>query len=255
MVRFQDLLLRYMEHSFQDTTKQIYGSPQRLIAPDPGAILLDCGCHQGVYSHTLAGILGTERVYGMELNSGLAHAAKMNGVRVLRADANQCIPMLSGSVQVLTAFNVLEHLVETERFLSEIYRVLAPGGYVIIDTPNLASWHNIMALLLGMQPFSGPNISSMTESDVPVVRRLHRRAHGLPEDVEHLTSAEPERHRHIVVVAYRALIKALERAGFSVEEALGFGYYPLPPVLARLASRIDPAHAHHMLIKARKPLG
>jgi hypothetical protein len=40
-----------------------------------------------------------------------------------------------------------------------------------------------------------------------------------------------------------------------VEHALGFGYYPLPPGLARLASRVDPAHAHHMVVKARKPVG
>jgi ubiquinone/menaquinone biosynthesis C-methylase UbiE len=252
-MKFQDLLLRYMEYSFRQTANQVYSSPKHLMEPDPQAVFLDCGCHKGLYAHTLAGILGTGQVYGLELNSGLAHEAKANGVRVVRADANECIPLRSESIQVLTAFNILEHLVETERFLAEMYRVLAPDGYVIIDTPNLASWHNIAALLLGMQPFSGPNISSMTESDVPVVRRLHRRAHGLPEDVEYLASAEPERHRHIVVVAFRALIKALQRSGFRIEQALGYGYYPLPPALARLASRIDPAHAHHMVIKARKP--
>ncbi len=31
-------------------------------------------------------------------------------------------------------------------------------------------------LLLGIQPFSGPNITSMTESDVPIVRHKNRRA-------------------------------------------------------------------------------
>jgi SAM-dependent methyltransferase len=252
-MKFQDWLLRYMEYSFQQTTQQVYSSPKHLIEPNPEAVLLDCGCHNGRFSLALAGILKTKQVYGVELNNGLAQAASASGVRVLRANVNDCIPVLSGSVHVLTAFNILEHLVETEQFIQEMYRILAPGGYVLIDTPNLASWHNIGALLLGLQPFSGPNISSMTESDIPVVRRLHRRAHRLPEHSEHITSAEPERHRHIVVVAFRALIKALQRAGFDVEQALGYGYYPLPPVLARLVSRIDPAHAHHMVIKARKP--
>jgi SAM-dependent methyltransferase len=241
-----------MEHSFQHTSRLVYSSPLYLLEPDPHAVLLDCGCNNGLYSLALARVLGTNKVFGLELNRGLAHEATINGVRVLRGDVNHSIPLGDGSVSVVTAFNILEHLVETERFISEIHRVLAPGGYAIINTPNLASWHNIAALLLGIQPFSGPNITSMTESDVPIVRRMHRRAYDLPEDVEHLVSAEPERHRHIVVVAFRSLLRALERTGFHIERALGFGYYPLPPLVARLASQADPAHAHHMVIKARK---
>jgi SAM-dependent methyltransferase len=248
----QQWLLRYMEYSFKQTVKQVYSSPSRLMAPNARAVLVDCGCHNGDYSRNLAETLGADRVFGVELNSELAHVASANGVKVLRADVNQSIPLRSNSVDVLTAFNVLEHLVETQQFIREIYRVVAPNGYAIINTPNLASWHNIAALFMGMQPFSGPNIDSMTESDVPIVRQMHRRAHQLPEDVEFLSSAEPERHRHIVVVAFRSLIKALERAGFTIEAALGYGYYPLPPLLAWAASRIDPWHAHHMVIKARK---
>jgi len=253
MADVQNLLLRYMEYSYQKTAAQIYNSPLWLMEPNAEAILLDCGCNNGLYSRKLASILGTTRVYGLELNRGLAREAAANGVPALRGDVNCAIPLRDNSIHAVTAFNILEHLVETQRFIEELYRVLKPGGYVIIDTPNLASWHNIAALLLGLQPFSGPNITSMTESDVPIVRRMHRRAYDLPEDVEYLEAAEPERHRHIVVVAFRALVRALRRAGFIVEEALGYGYYPLPPLLARFASQLDPAHAHHMVIKVRKP--
>lgn len=230
----------------------VYSSPEYLLEPNAQAILLDCGCNEGTFSRQLAARLGTARVIGFEINQGLAQQAARHSVQVVRADLNQRFPFRDKSLHVITAFNLLEHLVETERFLTELHRVLIPGGYTIINTPNLASWHNIAALLLGLQPFSGPNIASMTESDVPLVRRMHRRAYDLPEEPDYLISAEPERHRHIVVVAFRALLNALRRAGFTVERALGFGYYPLPPTLARLASRIDPSHAHHMVIKARK---
>lgn len=249
----QDWLLSYMEHSFQDAMLQVYGSPENLLEPDASAVLLDCGTNNGVFSRRLGNLLGSDRVYGFEIGATLAREASANAVTIIRADLNRPFPLSGNSVTAITAFNLLEHLVETEQFLSELYRVLKPSGYVIIDTPNLASWHNIAALLLGLQPFSGPNISSMTESDVPIVRRMHRRAHHLPEEPEYLATAEPGRHRHIVVVAYRALVNALKRTGFKVELALGFGYYPLPPALARVASRINPSHAHHMVIKARKP--
>jgi SAM-dependent methyltransferase len=250
----EDWLLRYMEHCFRATMQLVYTSPDYLLESNPEVLLLDCGCNNGSFSRELASRLGTQRVIGFELNQRLAKQAAQNCVHVLRADLNQRFPFCDNSLHVITAFNLLEHLVETERFIAELYRVLVPGGYVIINTPNLASWHNIVALLLGLQPFSGPNIASMTESDVPIVRRMHRRAYDLPEEPEYLMSQEPERHRHIVVVAFRALTNALQRAGFRIEAALGFGYYPLPPILARIASRLDPAHAHHMVVKARKQM-
>jgi len=250
----QQWLLRYFEYCFNETAQGVYSSPEYLLEPDPTAILLDCGCHNGEYARRLGRYLGSEQVYGLEYNHGLAQIARSNGVQVLQADLNSAIPLPANSIDVVTAFNVLEHLVETQCFLTELYRVLQPGGYALINTPNLASWHNIAALLMGLQPFSGPNINSMTESDIPIIRRMHRRAHHLPEEPEYLVVPEPERHRHIVVVAFRSLQKALVRTGFVIEAALGFGYYPLPPVFASVLSQIDPSHAHHMVFKARKPL-
>jgi SAM-dependent methyltransferase len=249
----REYLLRYMQSSFQKTAYQVYSSPRRLLAPAPHTLLLDCGCGDGSYSQSVGHLLGTSQVYGVELNAGQARAAQDNGVRILRADVNQAIPLRSNSIDTLITFNVLEHLVETQCFLRELYRVLRPGGLLLLNTPNLASWHNIAALVLGVQPFSGPNITSMTESDVPIVRRMHRRVYGLPEEQAELDTAEPERHRHIVVVAYRSLRRAMQQAGFQIDYARGYGYYPFPPFLAWLLSGIDPSHAHHLVIKARKP--
>ena len=251
-MKLQDYLLRYMEYCFHETMKQVYSSPEYLMEPDSQALILDCGCNNGAYANYLGNRLGAQAVYGIEINRLLANQARGNNIRVVQADLNGYWPFQSNSLSIITAFNLLEHLVETQRFISELYRVLRPGGYAIINTPNLASWHNIVALLLGMQPFSGPNITSMTESDVPIVRRMHRRAYNLPEELEYIETGEPERHRHIVVVAYKGIINALRRTGFSVVHALGFGYYPFPPTLARLASQIDPTHAHHMVIKVCK---
>src|SRR6266508_2394643 len=156
-MNMQDILLQYMEYSYKKTAAQIYNSPLWLMEPNSAAILLDCGCNNGLYSRKLANILGTTRIYGLELNRGLAREAVANGVQVLRGDVNCAIPLRDNSIHAVTAFNILEHLVETQRFIEEIYRIVRPGGYAIINTPNLASWHNIAALLLGLQPFSGPN--------------------------------------------------------------------------------------------------
>lgn len=82
---------------------------------------------------------------------------------------------------------------------------------------------------------------------------MHRQAHALPtEGVITTFRGEEELHRHIVVVAYRALLNLLKKEHYAIEYARGFGYYPFPRLFARVLARVDPWHAHHMVIKARK---
>jgi predicted SAM-dependent methyltransferase len=178
--------------------------------------------------------------------------AARRGIWALRADLNRSIPLSESSVDAILASDVLEHLVEPSVFVKELYRVLRPGGYVVLDTPNLASWHNVFALLVGVQPFSGPNITTMEDSDVSIVRQMHRSTHGLAAESEYTDRGEHELTRHIVVVAYVSLVRLFQRTGFEIEMARGFGYYPFPGWFARVFARLDPRHAHHVLIKARK---
>jgi hypothetical protein len=94
----------------------------------------------------------------------------------------------------------------------------------------------------------------MAESDLRLVRSMRREDYGFSEDAEvELKVSDIKRYRHIVVAAYRSLLSVLQQAGFVVEETWSFGYYPLPPALARIFSKLDPSHAHHYVIKARKP--
>ena len=92
----------------------------------------------------------------------------------------------------------------------------------------------------------------MLDSDVAVVRRLHRQAYDLESEAEVVASEAPALHRHIVVLTLRALSGALRRAGFVVEQARGFGYYPFSGPVARWLARLDPWHAHHLVVKVRK---
>lgn len=50
------------------------------------------------------------------------------------------------------ALEIIEHLFDTDFFLQEIHRVLRPGGFLILSTPNLASLPNRFKLLLGKYP-------------------------------------------------------------------------------------------------------
>jgi glycosyltransferase involved in cell wall biosynthesis len=51
-------------------------------------------------------------------------------------DLNDGIPLPDNSVGVLNASHILEHLYDKTKIMSEIYRVLAPGGWVFIEVPS-----------------------------------------------------------------------------------------------------------------------
>ena len=48
--------------------------------------------------------------------------------------------------------DVIEHLVEPDKLIIELNRVIKPNGYLILTTPNLANLINRLCLLLGYAP-------------------------------------------------------------------------------------------------------
>lgn len=250
---FQKILRRYLDFLYLDMRNARRAFQKKIVEVSPGVRLLDCGCREGVNTADIAQIVRAQKVIGLDYNLKALRQLSARGIIPLRADLNICIPLRSESIDVIIATDVLEHLVNPFTFVGEMYRVLKPGGYVVLDTPNLASWHNIFALLIGFQPFSGPNITTMEDADVPIVKQMHRATHGLDEEGEYYNHAEKELTRHIVVVAYASLLRLLRRHGFLIEQVRGFGYYPLPPPISHVFQRLDPRHAHHIVVKVRKP--
>lgn len=251
---FRQLVKKYLNHIYKAEGRERRNTQEQLMKHDPSAIVLDCGCREGDNTIRMTSRIGSQRIIGLDYTASVLSLAAQKGVIPIRTDLNDCIPLASESVNVIFASDVIEHLINPAVFVSELYRVLRPGGYMILDTPNLASWHNIFALLIGLQPFSGPNITNMEDAELGIVREMHRSDHGLPEEGDNTEHQQQELTRHIIVIAYRSLLNLITKNGFRIILKRGFGYYPFPPFLARMFQRIDPAHSHHILIKAIKPL-
>jgi SAM-dependent methyltransferase len=252
---FQRVMTGYFHTIYRDMVDRLLRAEVEIMSPCGQGLHLDLGSHAGENAARLAAAARLSPTWGLDYDAKLLRQGlHEHGVRGIQADLNRELPLRCASFDVVTVMDVIEHLAGTDTFVGELYRVLKPGGYAVIATPNLAAWHNVFALFLGLQPFSGPSVTDMTDGEIDLVRRLHRRAYDMPEEGE---AARPEAaetvHRHLVVLAYRTLINTLERHGFAIESARGYGYYPLPPFLAGLAERLDIRHSVHLLVKARKP--
>lgn len=75
------------------------------------------------------------------------------GVKSIVGDAYQ-LPFKDETLNIITSFDSIEHLVNVDDFLKESFRVLNVSGSLIISTPNLADFYSRITFLLGYTPFS-----------------------------------------------------------------------------------------------------
>ncbi len=68
-----------------------------------------------------------------------ASLASWESLSLVSADLNELLPMESNSIDVGLSLAVLEHLDKPSLFLHEAYRVLKPGGVLLLTTPGPTS--------------------------------------------------------------------------------------------------------------------
>ncbi len=103
-------------------------------APCPA---LDLGCGRGEMLHCLQqlGFAAT----GVDLNQLAVRSCREEGLQAVHADVlNFLAEVAAGSVKVITCLHLAEHLSADQlfRLLAGIERALAPGGMLLLETPN-----------------------------------------------------------------------------------------------------------------------
>ena len=107
-----------------------------LDAAPPGKRLLDLGCGTGLLLKAMK-----ERgwqVSGLELNASVAANVRAGGFTVYEEPLEE-VGLPTESIDVITMFDVLEHLHDPLGTLQEIHRILATQGVLIAGMPNGAS--------------------------------------------------------------------------------------------------------------------
>ncbi len=109
----------------------VHSGAHRLLSQLPRGSFADLGAGQGALS-VWADQAGFQ-VTAVDFNKGNFVADSINFVQ---ADLNQPLPIADESFDVVAALEVIEHLENSYALLREITRILKPGGYAIVSTPN-----------------------------------------------------------------------------------------------------------------------
>ena len=220
-----------------------------LLEKNSEARVLDVGCGDGQHTLLFQKKVGCKKTIGIDGLAGRVKAANRRGIEAIVCDLEKKWPLKSGSFDVVISNQVIEHLSDIDHFIEEIYRVLKPGGYCVISTENLSSWHNIFALILGFQDFSHHLIR---KAHVGNPLSPHFGQKTVTWSAKDNSGVDDTAFPHLKILTYKSLIRIFEVYNLKFEKGLASGYYPLFGIFSSLLCRIDPFHSHFIVVKMRK---
>lgn len=98
---------------------------------------IDLGCGRGEWLELLSE--NGYKVQGVDLDAGMLEACQSRGFDVTQKDAIQALQELpNNSFNIVSGFHIAEHLPfdVLQLLVEESLRVLKPGGFLILETPN-----------------------------------------------------------------------------------------------------------------------
>jgi len=131
--------------------------------------MIDLGCASGAVTKYVAKYLHVDEIYGIDIDEERLRKAQLRGINTYKFDfSKKPLPFTDSYFDLVTLFGTLEHIVHFDNVLSESFRILKNRGYIIIAMPNLGSYLNIIALLLGYQPRDVEISSTIAAGALPV---------------------------------------------------------------------------------------
>lgn len=171
----EQLSERYAQHNRNERgVGFVFAGPERealfeRYVGGPGRHVLDLGCRDGALTQAY---LDGNDVVGVDADrEALAEAAKL-GIETHWADLDQPLDFPDASFDVVVAGELLEHLRDPQRLVSEMRRVLRPGGTLLASVPNAYRLKRRLRFLLGRPPDDDPtHLQMFSPADVRALLR------------------------------------------------------------------------------------
>ena len=216
------------------------------VAHAAGRDVLDVGCNTGY--GTVRFVPVARRVVGVDVSPGAIDAARLratDGRPEFVLTSGAALPFPDHSFDLVTSFQVLEHVSDPVAYLRELARVMRPGGELFLATPNAA-----IRLDPGMTPWNRFHVHEYLAAELrellcqvfPEVRV--RGLFGTPTLYEteiRRVDAARQRIRRKQDAARRTEAREAEVRARAAHRAGGERIRPERPLPIRVARRLLPA--------------
>jgi 2-polyprenyl-3-methyl-5-hydroxy-6-metoxy-1,4-benzoquinol methylase len=171
------------------------------LVTKPGSIILDAGCGGGVLAKILSSI--GHVVDGVTISADELAIAKpfVRNVYLHNLEAGLPLELAPNQYDCVICSHVLEHIVYPEKLLADIYKVLKPGGLLIVALPNIMHYKSRMKLMSGNFDYQDAGIWDYT---------------------------------HVKWYTFKSAKQLLLNAGFTVELATVTGELPLNSLFSKI---------------------
>ncbi len=132
----------------RDMIDQHWQADEHGFRPLSGKKALDVGCGAGLLAEPLAR-LGAQ-VPAIDAAPECIEVAKDHGAgQGLAIDYRAAaVEEVEGKYDLVTAMEVVEHVADPGEFVAELAKRLAPGGLLILSTPNRTAWSRLLTITL-----------------------------------------------------------------------------------------------------------
>jgi SAM-dependent methyltransferase len=204
----------------------------------PDVSVLEVGCGNGLFLDRIRKIAPGARLSGVDYSHYQIERPVHPSLRLKQADLAKGIPCDDSSFDVVYAAEIIEHLLDPDLLLSEIRRVLRPGGTLVLTTPNLCAWYNRALFLFGVQPLFVESSTRSSTIGSGFIRRF--KLGSTPVG-------------HVRVFNLDAIRDLLASTGFTVTAVKGasFDYFPRALRILDAAVAWYPGLSSNLVVKCR----
>ena len=132
----------------RDMIDQHWQCDEHGLRPLAGKTALDVGCGAGLLAEPLAR-LGA-KVAAIDAAEELIEVAKAHAAgQGLEIDyRHAAVESIGGRFDLVTSMEVIEHVADPQAFLTSLAARLAPGGLMILSTPNRTAWSKLLMITI-----------------------------------------------------------------------------------------------------------
>jgi len=119
------------------------------LIPKNAKRILDVGCGEGYFEKTIAGQLHPQLLEGIDPSpENVAFAKKLVPGATFRKGTAELLPFPDSAFDCVACFEVLDHLQNPARALSEMHRVLSSAGVLVLSVANTSNpvWNAVWFL-------------------------------------------------------------------------------------------------------------